>query len=70
MPVTASVRRALGVPGSHRRDQTARPDAIAARYGNLMTMYERISGDDPYRTPMRIYPAPITRWEDSGLTTS
>ena len=33
-------------------------DAIAARYGNLMTMYERISGDDPYRTPMRIYPAP------------
>ena len=33
-------------------------DVIAARYGNLMTMYERISGDDPYRTPMRIYPAP------------
>ncbi len=32
--------------------------AIAARYGNLMEMYERISGDDPYRTPMRIYPAP------------
>ena len=33
-------------------------EAIAARYGNLMTMYERISGDDPYRKPMRIYPAP------------
>ena len=33
-------------------------DAIAARYGNLMTMYERISGDDPYKKPMRIYPAP------------
>ena len=33
-------------------------DTIAARYGNLMTMYERISGDDPYQTPMRIYPAP------------
>ena len=32
--------------------------AIAARYGNLMTMYERISGDDPYSKPMRIYPAP------------
>ena len=32
--------------------------AIAARYGNLMTMYERISGDDPYKKPMRIYPAP------------
>ena len=33
-------------------------DTIAARYGNLMEMYERISGEDPYRTPMRIYPAP------------
>ncbi|MCB4394419.1 fumarate reductase/succinate dehydrogenase flavoprotein subunit [Synechococcus sp. HB1133] len=33
-------------------------DAIATRYGNLMTMYERISGDDPYSKPMRIYPAP------------
>ena len=33
-------------------------EAIAARYGNLMTMYERISGDDPYSKPMRIYPAP------------
>ncbi|MEC8441454.1 MAG: fumarate reductase/succinate dehydrogenase flavoprotein subunit [Cyanobacteriota bacterium] len=33
-------------------------ESIAARYGNLMTMYERISGDDPYSKPMRIYPAP------------
>ena len=33
-------------------------DTIAGRYGNLMTMYERISGDDPYQKPMRIYPAP------------
>jgi succinate dehydrogenase / fumarate reductase flavoprotein subunit len=33
-------------------------DTIAARYGNLMEMYERISGDDPYQIPMRIYPAP------------
>jgi len=33
-------------------------DAIETRYGNLMEMYERISGDDPYQTPMRIYPAP------------
>ena len=33
-------------------------ETIAARYGNLMTMYARISGDDPYSTPMRIYPAP------------
>ncbi len=32
--------------------------AIEARYGNLLEMYERISGDDPRITPMRIYPAP------------
>ncbi|MFN0245099.1 MAG: fumarate reductase/succinate dehydrogenase flavoprotein subunit [Planctomycetota bacterium] len=32
-------------------------DAIRARYGNLFQMYERITGEDPYRTPMRIYPA-------------
>jgi succinate dehydrogenase / fumarate reductase flavoprotein subunit len=30
---------------------------IRERYGNLFEMYERITGDDPYATPMRIYPA-------------
>ena len=33
-------------------------DVIRERYGNLFAMYEEISGEDPYRTPMRIYPAP------------
>jgi succinate dehydrogenase / fumarate reductase flavoprotein subunit len=33
-------------------------DAIADRYGNLFAMYERITGEDPYSVPMRIYPAP------------
>ncbi|MCB9701465.1 MAG: fumarate reductase/succinate dehydrogenase flavoprotein subunit [Myxococcales bacterium] len=32
-------------------------DAIRDRYGNLFDMYERISGENPYETPMRIYPA-------------
>ena len=32
--------------------------AIETRYGNLLQMYERISGEDPRTTPMRIYPAP------------
>ncbi len=32
-------------------------DTIRERYGNLFEMYERITGDDPYRVPMRIYPA-------------
>jgi succinate dehydrogenase / fumarate reductase flavoprotein subunit len=30
---------------------------IEARYGNLFQMYERITGEDPYKVPMRIYPA-------------
>jgi succinate dehydrogenase / fumarate reductase flavoprotein subunit len=30
---------------------------IEERYGNLFEMYERITGEDPYRVPMRIYPA-------------
>jgi len=34
------------------------PAAIEERYGNLLEMYERISGDDPRQRPMRIYPAP------------
>ncbi len=33
-------------------------DKIAERYGNLFHMYEEITDDDPYATPMRIYPAP------------
>jgi succinate dehydrogenase / fumarate reductase flavoprotein subunit len=32
-------------------------DAIRERYGNLFEMYERITDEDPYRVPMRIYPA-------------
>ena len=33
-------------------------ESVAERYGNLFEMYERITGEDPYRVPMRIYPAP------------
>ena len=32
-------------------------DVISERYGNLFDMYERITGEDPYSVPMRIYPA-------------
>jgi succinate dehydrogenase / fumarate reductase, flavoprotein subunit len=32
-------------------------DVIGQRYGNLFEMYERITGEDPYTVPMRIYPA-------------
>jgi len=30
---------------------------IEEKYGNLFEMYEKIKGDDPYKTPMMIYPA-------------
>jgi succinate dehydrogenase / fumarate reductase flavoprotein subunit len=41
------------------RDAIARlgRETIAQRYGNLFQMYERITGEDPYVLPMRIYPA-------------
>ncbi len=32
-------------------------DVIRERYGNLFEMYQRITGEDPYEVPMRIYPA-------------
>ncbi len=31
--------------------------AISEKYGNLFQMYEKITGDNPYQTPMRIFPA-------------
>ncbi len=33
-------------------------DQIAERYGNLFEMYQRITDENPYEVPMRIYPAP------------
>jgi succinate dehydrogenase / fumarate reductase flavoprotein subunit len=33
-------------------------DVVRERYGNLFEMYQRITGEDAYRAPMRIYPAP------------
>ena len=42
------------------RDAIARlgEDTISARYGNLFDMYQRITAENPYKQPMRIYPAP------------
>jgi len=41
------------------RDAIARlgKDTVSARYGNLFDMYQRITGENPYDVPMRIYPA-------------
>jgi len=42
---------------SHAIERLGRK-VISERYGNLFEMYQRITGDDPYEVPMRIYPAP------------
>ncbi|MFM7044412.1 MAG: fumarate reductase/succinate dehydrogenase flavoprotein subunit [Ilumatobacteraceae bacterium] len=47
---------------------------VAERYGNLFEMYERITGENPYDVPMRIYPASHYTmgglWVDYELMTS
>jgi succinate dehydrogenase / fumarate reductase flavoprotein subunit len=47
---------------------------IVERYGNLFEMYEKITGDDPYSTPMMIYPAVHYTmgglWVDYNLSTT
>src|SRR6266550_628896 len=68
-------------PGGHGvyldfRDAIARlgPGVIAERYGNLFEMYQRITGEDPFQGPMRIYPAPHYTmgglWVDYNLMTT
>jgi len=47
---------------------------IEEKYGNLLEMYDRITGEDPYKTPMRIYPASHYTmgglWVDYNLMTT
>jgi len=47
---------------------------IETRYGNLFEMYQRITDEDPYTAPMRIYPAPHYTmgglWVDYNLMTT
>jgi len=49
-------------------------DVVHDRYSNLFSMYEEISGEDPYHTPMMIYPAPHYTmgglWVDYNLMTT
>jgi len=40
-------------------------DTVRERYGNLFDMYERITGENPFQQPMRIYPA--THYTMGGL---
>jgi succinate dehydrogenase / fumarate reductase flavoprotein subunit len=49
-------------------------DVVKEKYGNLFNMYEKITGENPYETPMRIYPAVHYTmgglWVDYELKTS
>ncbi|MBB2892552.1 fumarate reductase/succinate dehydrogenase flavoprotein subunit [Flexivirga oryzae] len=49
-------------------------DAVKTKYGNLFDMYQRITGENPYEVPMRIYPAVHYTmgglWVDYGLETT
>lgn len=49
-------------------------EIVAAKYGNLFQMYEKITDDNPYQTPMKIYPAVHYTmgglWVDYNLMTS
>jgi succinate dehydrogenase / fumarate reductase, flavoprotein subunit len=49
-------------------------EVVSERYGNLFEMYEKITGEDPYSVPMRIYPAPHYTmgglWVDYNLETT
>jgi succinate dehydrogenase / fumarate reductase, flavoprotein subunit len=58
---------------AHAMERLGR-DAIAEKYGNLFDMYERITGENPYEVPMRIYPAPHYTmgglWVDYELQTT
>ena len=63
------------LPRLPRRDlATAARTTIEDRYGNLFEMYERITGDSPWKTPMMIYPAPHYSmgglWVDYELQTT
>jgi len=55
-PEVEGVRRGVYLDFADAIDRLGR-DAVESKYGNLFDMYARITGEDPYSTPMRIYPA-------------
>ncbi|MDR0989802.1 MAG: fumarate reductase/succinate dehydrogenase flavoprotein subunit, partial [Propionibacteriaceae bacterium] len=50
------VRRGVYLDFKEALERMGRP-AVEAKYGNLFDMYAQITGENPYETPMRIYPA-------------
>ncbi|MFV0459954.1 MAG: fumarate reductase/succinate dehydrogenase flavoprotein subunit [Actinomycetales bacterium] len=67
------VRRGVYLDFADAISRLGRP-AVEAKYGNLFDMYARITGENPYEVPMRIYPAVHYvmggLWVDYDLMTS
>jgi succinate dehydrogenase / fumarate reductase flavoprotein subunit len=55
-PEVDGVRRGVYLDFADAMDRLGRR-SIESKYGNLFDMYARITGEDPYEVPMRIYPA-------------
>jgi succinate dehydrogenase / fumarate reductase flavoprotein subunit len=55
-PEVDGVRRGVYLDFAAAIERLGR-DAVEAKYGNLFDMYARITGENPYEVPMRIYPA-------------
>ncbi|HWM03110.1 MAG TPA: fumarate reductase/succinate dehydrogenase flavoprotein subunit [Actinophytocola sp.] len=55
-PEVDGVRRGVYLDFTEAIERLGR-QAIENKYGNLFDMYAQITGEDPYRVPMRIYPA-------------
>jgi succinate dehydrogenase / fumarate reductase, flavoprotein subunit len=63
-PKVAGVRRGVYLDFADAVKRLGRK-TVEERYGNLFEMYERITGENPYETPMRMYPA--THYTMGGL---
>ena len=72
-PKVGDFRRGVYLDFASAIERMGRP-AVEAKYGNLFDMYARITGEDPYQVPMRIYPAVHYTmgglWVDYDLQTS
>lgn len=59
--ITRYGKEAANIKGHHDASdeeiQKLGTDVVEAKYGNLFQMYEKITADNPYKTPMKIYPA-------------
>jgi len=53
---TEAIKRGM-VNATDEEVQKLGKEIVASKYGNLFEMYEKITGDNPYETPMKIYPA-------------